>query len=288
MLSILIPAYCWNVFPLVKKLHKQLVLEDVSFEIIVIDDASKDESIDLNEKINSLSNSTFEVLENNIGRSAIRNLLASKAQYEWVLFFDADVMIYDNKFIQNYLKHISGSYSIILGGLNYLDEAKGSLRFNFGIKREVVPYLIRNKEPYRYFFASNLLIRKNIFETIVFNEKLSGHGYEDILFSLELKESGLLITHIDNPVFHLGVDSNEEYVRKIKEGLNNLNYLLKKKWLKEEEIKLVYLTDRFSFIMPILNKFQNTFESLAIRNSSLFFFDLFRMSYLYNLLKKKR
>ena len=40
MLSILIPTYNYNVFPLAQSIHKQCSDIDIDFEIIVLDDAS--------------------------------------------------------------------------------------------------------------------------------------------------------------------------------------------------------------------------------------------------------
>ena len=58
-------------------------------QIIVADDASPiNEHTAANSKINELKNCRFERHENNLGRSQNRNLLISKAQYEWVLLMD--------------------------------------------------------------------------------------------------------------------------------------------------------------------------------------------------------
>ena len=70
MLSILIPTYNYNVYPLVSELHKQCLECEIDFEIIVIDDGSK-LFFNENQEINSFKNCRFEILEKNIGRSGI-------------------------------------------------------------------------------------------------------------------------------------------------------------------------------------------------------------------------
>ena len=41
MLSVLIPTYNYNAFFLVDKIHQQLILAQIAFEIICFDDGSK-------------------------------------------------------------------------------------------------------------------------------------------------------------------------------------------------------------------------------------------------------
>ena len=87
MISILIPTYRWNSFPLVEKIHQQISKAEIPFEIIVIDDASNDDSVTQNKQSINLSNTSFQILPQNIGRSTIRNLLAEKAQFFLVVVF---------------------------------------------------------------------------------------------------------------------------------------------------------------------------------------------------------
>ena len=82
MLSVLIPTYNYTAFSLVKEMHQQLILEAIKFEIICLDDGSHSPLNSKNEKINTLSFSSFKSLEKNIGRSAIRNVLAHTAKYK--------------------------------------------------------------------------------------------------------------------------------------------------------------------------------------------------------------
>ena len=89
MLSILIPTYNYDITHLVYELHKQATKAKIDFEIICFDDGSKSEINSKNDSINQLNYSKFKELPLNIGRSAIRNLLAKEGQYENLLFIDA-------------------------------------------------------------------------------------------------------------------------------------------------------------------------------------------------------
>src|SRR5690606_33420534 len=108
MISILIPTYNYNVFPLVENLYQQCERENLEYEILVLDDASPNKKFkEENSKINKLENCSFQVLDENIGRSKIRNLLATRAKFDWLLFLDADTFPSNNNFIQNYLEVFS-------------------------------------------------------------------------------------------------------------------------------------------------------------------------------------
>lgn len=127
MLSILIPVYNYDVFALVETLYKQTLECHIPFEIICLDDASQEFAIE-NQRINLFENVSYSILEKNIGRSAIRNLLAEKAVYENLLFLDADTIPVHDNFISNYISEIKNK--AVFGGLLY-EKKKATTRTNF-------------------------------------------------------------------------------------------------------------------------------------------------------------
>ena len=66
MLSILIPIYNHNAFPLVEELHKQCLESKITFEILCQDDASQSVLNTFNEEINQLPNCSFISLKKNV------------------------------------------------------------------------------------------------------------------------------------------------------------------------------------------------------------------------------
>ena len=93
MLSILIPAYNYDVLPLVQELHNQASKAGIAFEIIVLDDASPDKkTVEGNQKAGLYEFTEFIINQNNSGRTLTRKKLAEKAKYDTLLFLDADVM----------------------------------------------------------------------------------------------------------------------------------------------------------------------------------------------------
>ena len=88
MLSILIPIYNYNAYPLVSGLIDQLLKTKLEYEVICVDDASKSLLNIENEKINSLKNATFFSNKKNLGFSSNRNFLASIANFDNLLFIE--------------------------------------------------------------------------------------------------------------------------------------------------------------------------------------------------------
>ena len=292
MVSVLIASYNRNVVNLINELYLQLKKETISFEIICLDDASKSESNIENEKINLLPYCSFKSLKKNIGRSAIRNLLASKATYNWLLFLDSDVLPTSSSFISNYLKEIEKTnFSVFLGGIKYREyDNKNLLRWKFGKKNEEILASIRNKNSEDYFFTANFLIEKTTFNSIKFNESIVDYGYEDLLFSKELIKNDIKINHIENGVYHLGIDTNNIFLDKTKNAIKNLSYLIQNKLLNKGDTSLsrVYFKLKPFGIVLFLTLFSSLFEKVASQKSSVTFYNLFRITYLQRVVKNSK
>lgn len=294
MLSILIPTYNYNVLPLVKELHRQATDTPIAFEIIVLDDASPDDTtIKENQKINLISNCSYNILEKNIGRSAIRNLLAKKAYYDWLLFLDADIMPVNGNLISQYLSHLNEGEKVIYGGIRYQGQKPSQnelLRWIYGNDREALPAEKRQQDSYLSLLTLNFAIKKSIFNKVSFNETIPNLRHEDTLFSHDLKSAGIKIEHIDNPVYHLGLESSDIFMRKSEEAVIGLKYLLDNRLLSNNYIKLSSLyasISRFgmtAFVGFLFKTFQKPLkENLLSDNPSLLIFDLYRLGYLCSL-----
>lgn len=284
MLSVLIPTYNYNAFLLVKKIHEQLVLENIVFEIICFDDGSNSSININNEEINTLSNATFIAFKKNVGRSAIRNLLAEKATFNWLLFLDADVLPISDNFIKNYIMYFNSDKIVFCGGIKYQDSTENQkyLRYKYGKKNEEISLNKRRQNPSKYFFTSNFLIQKAVFLKIKFEEKLVDYGKEDLLFSMDLITQGYKIEQIENEVYHLGIDDNALFIQKTKKAMKNLIFLEKSNLIDVDSmqlLKLIHKISRFKLLRPIAF-LQPVFENLATNKSSVFFLNCMKVSYL--------
>jgi len=295
MISILIPTYNFDIFPLVSSLHEQAKKLTIEYEIICLDDASKKYNIE-NQKINTLEHCSYTFLEKNIGRSAIRNLLAKKARFENLLFLDADVIPIEEDFVSNYVSQIDSEEKVVYGGIRYQKDKPSKdqiLRWVYGNSREALPVEVRQKNPYLAFLTLNFMIKKSVFKTVSFNEEIPNLRHEDTLFSYDLKKTGIKVVHIENPVYHLGLESSKVFLRKSEEALIGLDYLIDNKLIVPEYVKLseYYKTLKKYGMKGLYLFFYKTFKSAFLnnllgKNPSLFVFDLFRLGYFCDLKTK--
>ena len=227
-LSILIPVYNWNVQPLLKKLYAQCCGVEMrgQVEIIVIDDGSS-EKFDTASTAEKLSFVLYEELPRNLGRGAVRNALLDKAKGEYVLFLDADMFPDHDNFIQVYFNLAKAGCEILCGGISYLQYMEREEEYSFYLykskKTEALPATVRNNVPWRYFFTSNIILRRDIVNSVRFDSRFKGYGFEDIEWSIRLSETYQII-HIDNTCSHMGVIGKERVFTNMRDSI--VNYVL--------------------------------------------------------------
>lgn len=287
MLSILIPTYNYDCSPLVKELNRQALLLKIVFEIIVIDDASLSALNSKNDVINTLSNANFSVLKTNIGRSAIRNFLASKANYDTFLFLDADVMPKNKNFLKKLIAH--KNEQVIFGGLECSitkPKEDAFLRWKYSTSRECNSLISRINNSYFTFSSASFFIKKQLFNSIKFDESIKEYGNEDVLFAYNLMERNIPITHIKNPVFHDNIESSIIFINKTKKALTNLHILIKHNKLPDSIyvvsrlhtiLKKFHLNKVVSFIFSLTEK--TLLKNLLSTKPSLILFDFYRLGY---------
>ncbi len=235
-ISILIPAYNYVARPLAEELSRQAeaLAEEtgvpaVSFEIIVADDASTDHACRrANGAIGALPHCSFIGLTENIGRSRIRNLLAERAQGEWLLLLDCDGLPVDNLFLKRYAEAVQASPDahILCGGIvhpPHLPSPDRSLRYTYE-KMAEKHYTAeqRNKHPYNSFRTFNVMIQSRAFHQVRFDDSFNRYGYEDVLFGMKLQEQGFRIVHIDNPLENQDIEPNGLFLKKTEEAMLTL------------------------------------------------------------------
>ncbi|MDR0230550.1 MAG: glycosyltransferase [Dysgonamonadaceae bacterium] len=290
MLSICIPVYNFDVRALVDDLHEQALRCGVSFEIIVMDDASDSSYLPYLQQAAALPYVRLITLNENIGRAKIRNAMVKEARYPYVIFMDCDSATVSNDYIAQYLP-LCQPNTVVYGGRRYKSEKPSDatlLHWKYGVERESLPASKRQKHPNFSFCTNNFLIDKAIFDVITFSEQLEGYGHEDTFFGLELLGHHILIQHIDNPLIHLGLETAEIFLKKTENGITNLHkveLMLRKKYpdyvghskLMRSKIflqkwHLLSLTNYlFKAFKPLLKR------NLLGRRPSLFVFDLYKL-----------
>ncbi|GEM55621.1 hypothetical protein B0A58_05655 [Flavobacterium branchiophilum NBRC 15030 = ATCC 35035] len=251
MISILIPIYAFNAVPLVKALHKQCISSQITFEILAQDDASNSNFNIENAAINHLTHCSFVTLEKNVGHRANRNILASKAKYDYLLFIDGDSTIISDNYIQNYLMNLN-SFDVIYGGRVHpaiCPSDNQNLRWQYGKFIEDKLAKERMVKPFPNLLFNNTVIKKKVFDAVKFDTYFNTYGHDDTLLSYQLYLTNVSVLHVDNPIKHEDIDTNTAYLNKMKQSLTTL-YLL----YKEEKISITY-----SKLLQVIH-FLNTYK----------------------------
>lgn len=242
MLSILIPTYNYDCYRLVAGLQQQASALKIDFEVIVADDASREELKTGNRRIGRLPGCRYIELENNIGRACIRNLLAEQAGHEYLLFIDSDAGIKETGFLDKYLK-AARKDRVVCGGLQHpvaMPSANVSLRYTYEIMADKYRMAAtRQRSPYDKFTTFSFLIPRDLFLEIKFDCAFIKYGHEDTLFGYELQKRNIPVVHIDNPLYHLGLEDNETFLRKTETSIRNL-FFEKDKLMEHSRLYALY------------------------------------------------
>jgi len=287
MLSVLIPVYNRDVTALVNELHKQCLAQNVEFEILALDDASANLSFkEANSKIH-LEHFHLIELEENAGNAEARNILARTAKFDWLLFLDADMIPARTDFIELYLEQIQqGDFDIMSGGILYEKEVLPEFRLKWlhGTKTEEQ---MEHKDPYLEIRGNNFLVRKGIFLQNPFGGLPENYGYVDTHFGLKLKQSKARVKIIDNPCYHLGLETGEKFVAKHRKSVRNAFWLHHHHPEMADNLRLVQSYKKVKKLR--LNKpigwFFKGFENLMLKNLHskkplLFVFQLYKLGYI--------
>ncbi|WP_426094923.1 glycosyltransferase family 2 protein [Flavobacterium sp. DSR2-3-3] len=295
MLSILIPVYNYNVYPLVSELYKQCFDCGITFEILCQDDASQSSLNVFNENVNALSNCSFVSLKENLAHRKNRNSLAEHAKFDYLLFIDGDSIIIHEHYIKKYIDNLQ-DFDIVYGGRLHPEKCPSDnqkLRWKYGRFIEDKSSENRKKKPYQSVLFNNTIIKKDCFKKVKFDKDTKKYGHDDTLLSYQLSLLQVKINHIENPVEHGDIDTNLVYLNKTKESLENLILLYKENKITIEFVRLLQLyhflkRTKSSFI---ISKIHTLFEKYLVQNltgnnPNLVLFNWFRVGYLCSINQK--
>lgn len=284
-LSILIPVYNHGVEDLVGELVRQCAVLPLDFEVRVYDDGSTEEWKASSRRLQHLPGVVYKELGQNIGRSRIRNLLAREAGKQLLLFLDCDSGIPSKQFVASYLAQVGAP--VVVGGTVYPaakpNDPQHHLHWKVGRAREQRTASQRMRAPYRSTTLNNILVRKDIFLGVMLDESIRTYGHEDTKFGQQLKELGIPILHINNPVEHNGLGTNAEFLARTRDAQCNLYRLYSTSGYGTgtgvvkayERLKRTGLKGLFTGGYRLM---QGTIErSLAAGTAPLFYFDLYKL-----------
>jgi glycosyltransferase involved in cell wall biosynthesis len=215
--SVVIPTY--NRLPILRKcllaLENQQFDSDLvtDYEIVVVDDGSTDETIPwiTNEKA-YLPHVKLHT-QNHKGAAAARNLGVEKAQGDWIIFIDSDLVV-TSSFLQAHSQT-----------LNFAQQSTKSDRiFTYGAVINTCNFDDPTSEPYKitdfsaaYFATGNVAIAKKwLLKAGLFDTMFKQYGWEDLELGIRLKKLGLKLIKCPQAVgYHWHPPFNIEQIPKL-------------------------------------------------------------------------
>lgn len=209
-LSVLIPFFRDDPERLLKALDREKALKGV--EIVILDDGSNEVLLTAATKrtVEGLSlPARLITLSTNEGRSTGRNRLAANARGKFLLFLDSDMLPDSETFLADWLALARDTGpTVAFGGFSLLQAPAtrdNALHRSMASRSDCLDAATRRLTPEKYVFTSNLLVRRDVFETEAFDEGFTGWGWEDVEWAMRVSRR-YTIVHIDNPATHLGLD----------------------------------------------------------------------------------
>lgn len=230
----------------------------------------------------------FIALDQNLGRSRIRNFLAEEAKYEHLIFIDAHCLPVNPFFIRRY-QHIFSIDTVIVGGQLFAQKAPPNkndmLRWVYGTQVESRSVADRKSNPYGSLMANNFSTSKTVLSQCPFDDQHTGYGHEDTLFGFQLRDQHIPIHHIDNCVRHLDIEPNAVFLSKTAQSVCNLAILYKQGKLNGHDIRLIHTYEiiRRLGLMIILGKWmmnynKRLYQNLLLGSNNLTIFSLYKLS----------
>lgn len=204
MISIVIPVFNGEEY-LSSCLESLLVQKDQSFELIMIDDGSTDNSYEICKKYESKFLKFKLIHQENKGLSAARNIGVKVSVGEYIAFIDADDWVHPT-YIDELNKAINNHKSDVLMFGIQLSDGNNVIKPNAYQKHELSNLVMRNNEVLTCLFRFKmqsysvcLLLRRELFTKIQFTD---GIYYEDILFFHQLMRFDLKILCLDKILYY--------------------------------------------------------------------------------------
>lgn len=267
--SILIPVYNDDATRLVHSLSEQAqVIFGLSYEIVIYDDGSTvRQSIIVNKALEKLPYCRYMYVAHHPCRAAMRNDLHRQGKYAWHLMVDARLSLVYDDFLMRYLESGVGIHEVVCGGIcvdggNQMQKLfRQNLRFRYEKHEEQNHSCVRRaRHPYQSFRTTNFFYHTSVLEQAPYDERIKGYGYEDVLLGKALKEKGIKVNHVNNPVAYTEFEDNERYLRKMEEAMRTLHQFEGELYGYSPLLKIQSILGRFH-LLPLVR----LYHALAYR-----------------------
>ena len=232
--SVLIPFLRDDPAELLGLLDEEAASVDGAVEIVLLDDGTRD--ADLTARLTRLIRTMalpvrLITLPANEGRSIGRNRLASAARGGSLLFLDSDMRPDHRRFLRDWADLVAREDpAVAFGGFSLLQaptDARFAVHRAMAAKSECVPYMERAKQPEKYVYTSNLLVRRDVFEAEAFDPGFTGWGWEDVEWAMRVSRR-FRVVHLDNAATHMGLDTVAALAGKYEQSAPNFGRMARR------------------------------------------------------------
>lgn len=208
------------------QLARELAAQSSEIEIVLLDDGGKDGDLAarIAQTVEALPcPARFVRLAANIGRARGRNRLAAEARAGHLLFLDADMLPDSEAFVGDWLAMTVRDAAVAFGGFSFQRtplDPRFALHRAMALRSDCLPAERRAENPEKHVFTSNLLVRRDVFDAVAFDERFTGWGWEDVEWAMRIAQAWPIL-HPHIPASHLGLDTAPALVAKYRQSAAN-------------------------------------------------------------------
>lgn len=231
-ISVLIPFLRDEPSELLAMLDAEAAALGGAVEVLVLDDGTGERELTARLKgaIDRMAlPARLITLASNEGRSRGRNRLASASRGGSLLFLDSDMRPDHRRFLTDWAALVArDNPPVAFGGFSLLQaptDARFAVHRAMAAKGDCIGFTARARQPEKYVYTSNLLVRRDVFEAEAFDAGFTGWGWEDVEWAMRVARR-FRIVHLDNPATHMGLDTVEALARKYEQSAPNFARLV--------------------------------------------------------------
>ncbi|CAN5189140.1 polysaccharide biosynthesis protein HfsG [soil metagenome] len=234
VLSVLMPFLRDDPRDLLLALDREAAVLDGGVEIVILDDGTCDANLtQALKQVTASMNMPVRLitLATNAGRAVGRNILAQAARGGSLLFLDSDMRPDSDRFLTAWADLVRrDDPPVAFGGFSLLQaptDSRFAVHRAMATKSDCIPCAERALTPEKYVYTSNLLVRRDVFDSEAFDADFSGWGWEDVEWAMRVSRR-FPVLHIDNPATHMGLDTTEALAGKYEQSAGNFARVIAK------------------------------------------------------------
>ncbi len=281
-LSVVMPFFRYDPAPLLTRLDEEARTLGGVVEIVALDDGGGDKALAARVstlfKTSLVSPAKLILLAANEGRAKGRNRLVDAARARHVLLIDCDMAPDSPDFLKTYLPFVDEDAPVVFGGFS-VDRTPATpdqeLHRALQLRAECLPAPTRALQPEKYVYTSNLLVRRDVFQTEAFDEGFTGWGWEDVEWGMRVGRR-YEIRQIENTATHLGLDTATVLAGKYEQSAANFARVVQKhpKIISQyPSYKLARMLKR----IPLRGALRSLLKGLALQASAPLMFRIIAM-----------